>query len=223
MIIEGFNIRLATIHDIPFLVDTIIEAEKSSANILSWSTIFGLTEVEIRGYLSDMLSEEIDGCELSVSSFMVAEQNDQTVAALSAWAEAIDNKPSSSIKGDLLGFFLPKECIQKALKINALLHEVHIDYIAGSIQKGAGYVMKEFRNRHLFGILTKEIINNILKSHPDISQVYTQIYGSNIAAIKANEKVGFTIVKVKESADMEILKYLPSNKKLLMKKELFTT
>jgi len=223
MTVEGFNIRPATINDIPFLVDTIIEAEKSSADILSWTTIFGLTEEETRGYLSDMLSEEIEGCELSVSSFMVAEQNGQLVAALSAWAEAVDNKPSSSIKGDLLSFVLPKECIQKALKINYLIHEVHIDYIPGSIQKGAGYVIKEFRNRHLFGILTEEIINSILKSYPDISQAYTQIYGSNFAAIKANEKAGFEIVMVKETFDLEILKYLPSNKKLLMKKELIST
>jgi hypothetical protein len=219
---DGFNIRQATINDVHFLTETIIEAEKSGTNILSWTTIFGLSEDETRKYISDMLSEELDGCELSISSFLVAENNRKIVAALSAWVEGINNKPSSELKGDLLSYILPEECIERAFKINSLVHEIHIDYISGSIQKGAGYVIKEFRNKNLFGILTKEIIDHLLKSNPDISEAYTQIYGCNHAAIKANEKADFKIVMVKESTNLEILQYLPSNKKLLMKKELFT-
>lgn len=222
MIIDGFIIRQATINDVPFLVDTIIEAEKSGTNILSWSTIFGLSEEETRKYISDMLLEEVDGCELSISSFLVAEKNGQIVAALSAWAEGINNMPSSELKGNLLNYILPKDCIKRAMRINSIIHEIQIDYISDSIQKGAGYVIKEFRHRNLFGILTNEIIENLLKTYPDISQAYTQIYSCNLPAIKANEKANFKVVMIKESSNEEILHYLPSNKKLLMKKELFT-
>lgn len=221
MIVEGFDIRQATINDIPFLAETIIEAEKSGTDILPWSTIFGLSENDTKKYLSDMLSEEIDGCELSVSSFFVAETQGRVVAALSAWIEGIYNKPSAQLKGNLLSYVLPKECIKRALSIHPIIQEINIDYVPGSIQKGAGYVVKEFRNRKLFGILTEGIITHLLKIDPSVSKVYTQIYGCNIPAIKANEKADFKIVMIKESSNEEILDYLPSNKKLLMEKELF--
>jgi hypothetical protein len=220
MNIEGFNIRQAAIIDVPFLVDVIIEAEKSGTNVLSWSTIFGLSEDETKRYITEMLLEELDGCELSISSFLVAEKNGRVVAALSAWAEGQFNKSSSELKGDLLSFFLPKECIKKAYAIRSIIQEIHIDYTPGSIQKGAGYVIKEFRHRNLFGILTNEIIDRELKSYPGLSQVYTQIYGCNIPAIKANEKADFKIVMMKESTNKEILHYLPSGKKLVLRKDL---
>ena len=220
MIKEGFNIRQATKNDIPFLVDTVIEAEKSGTKVLPWSTIFGLSESEARRYLSEMLSEEIDGCELSVSSFLVAEKDGRVVAALSAWIEGLNNTPSSQLKGSLLSYVLPKESIIKASSIHPIIQEINIDYIPGTIQKGAGYVIKEFRNKKLFGILTDEIIRNLLRIDPNVSEVYTQIYECNIPAIKANEKAGFRIILQKESSNSEILNYLPSNKKLLMKKEL---
>jgi hypothetical protein len=215
-----FIIRPATIKDIPFLADTIIEAEKAGTDILSWSTIFGLTEAETRKYISVMLSEEVDGCELSVSSFLVAEINGQVVAALSAWIEGKNNESSIQLKGNLLSYVLPRDCIIRASAIYPVIQEVHIDYIPGSIQKGAGYIVRDFRNKNLFQILTNEIIERLLKSDPNIAQAYTQIYGCNIPAIKANEKIDFKIVMEKQSSNEEILRYLPSNRKLLLKREL---
>jgi len=218
---EEFIFRTATINDVPFLVETIIEAEKSGSNILSWTTIFGLSESDSKRYLSDMLKEEIDGCELSISSFLVAETKGQVVAALSAWIEGENNESSAFLKGNLLSYVLPNDCIQKASVIQPLLQEIHIDYIPGSIQKGAGYVAKDYRHRDLFRLLTDEIIGKLLKRNPSVTDAYTQIYGSNIAAIKANQKADFKIVMVKESPNEEILRYVPSNKKVLMKKELY--
>ena len=219
---EGLIIRQANINDVPFLVETIIEAEKSGTDILSYSTIFGLTTEEIRKYIADMLLEEIDGCELSISSFMVGEVNRKVVAALSGWVEGANEMSSSELKGNLLTYVLPKESIKRASAINPLLREVHIDYIQGSIQKGAGYIIEEYRHKNIFGLLTSELINSLVKTNPDVSEIYTQIYGCNTPAIKANEKANFNSVMIKESANKEILRYLPSNKKILMKKELFT-
>ena len=45
---DQFIIRPASSNDIPFLVDTIIEAEKSGTSILTYNTIFGLTEIEVK-------------------------------------------------------------------------------------------------------------------------------------------------------------------------------
>ena len=217
---DEFIFRPATTGDIPFLVETIIEAEKSGTEILPWSTIFGLSEDETRACLSAMLAEEVDGCELSVSSFLVAETEGRVVAALSAWIEGENNEPSAQLKGNLLSYCLPGEAIRKAIAIHPILSGINIEYNPGTIQKGAGYVAKEYRNMKLFGILTDEIVKRLRLKKPEVSEVCTQIYGCNTAAIRANEKAGFQIVMEKVSSNEEILRYLPSNKKLLMKKEL---
>ena len=217
---EEFTYRPATLDDIPFLADTIIEAEKSGTDILSYTTIFGLSEEEARSHVKAMLEEEIDGCELSVSSFLVAENGGKVVAALSSWVEGSEGLSSAELKGNLLSYVLPRESILKAASVNHIVRKIHMDYQMGTIQKGAGYVVKEFRNRKLFGILTEKMIGYLRQSHPEVREVYTQVFGCNIAAIRANEKIGFSIVDTIETDDPEILRLLPSNQKHLLKKEL---
>ncbi len=217
---SDFTIRRATITDVPFLVETIIEAEKSGTNKLSYSTIFGLSEGMVRKYLEAMLLEEIDGCELSVSSFLVAEKNGIVAAALSAWIEGLYGVPSSVLKGNLLNYVLPQENIVKAAFINSIIREIHIEYTQNSIQIGAGYVSIEYRGNNLLGILNNDIIDRLSKLQTDVTEVYAQIFSCNTPSIKTYEKEGFTVIMLKEAQNKEILKYLPSDMKILMKKEL---
>lgn len=88
-----FNFRKATLNDIPFLVETIIEAEKSGTNILPYTTIFRLSETESKKYITDMFLEEIDGCQLSISSYMITEQNRKSAGAIGS-----ERIPSSIFK-----------------------------------------------------------------------------------------------------------------------------
>lgn len=215
---DKFIFRNATINDAPFIVDTIIEAEKSGTDKLSYATIFGLSEEEVRKYLSDMLSEEIDGCELSISSFLIAECNGKTAAALSAWIEGIEGIPSAVLKGNLLNYVLPKKCIERAMTLNAMIREIHVEYLPNTIQIGAGYVASEFRGNKLLGLLNTEIIRRLLQIKPDILTVWAQIFSCNTPSIKTYEKANFIVVTTKESSNNEILNYLPSNKKIVMKK-----
>ena len=48
---KGLIIRDGNINDIPFIVETIVEAEKSGTNIFSYNTIFGLSEEEAKKYI----------------------------------------------------------------------------------------------------------------------------------------------------------------------------
>jgi len=217
---DSFIYRKATINDVPFLVETIIEAEKSGTDKLSYSTIFGLSEEEVRKYIADMLYEEVDGCELSISSFLVAEYNGQIAAALSAWIEGIEGIPSAILKGNLLNYVLPISCIKRAMKLNSMIREIHIEYLPNTIQIGAGYVANEFRGHRLLGLLNNEIIAQLVKAKPDITIICAQIFNCNTPSIKTYEKAGFVEIMAKESSNPEILCYLPSNRKILMKKEL---
>ncbi len=210
--------RKATVKDIPFLVETIIEAEKAGTDILPYSTIFGLTEEEVKKYLIEMLDEEIDGCELSLSSFLVAEIDNVVIAASSAWVEGAEGLSSQIIKGNLLKYVLPRKAIQKAFSLNDIIHDLYFEYKKNTIHFGVGYVAEEYRGKGLFGKLKNLQISSLKKNGENISEAYVDIFGNNKAAIKANEKLGFKLVETKETDNKEILKILPSNKKILLKK-----
>ena len=217
---DKFIFLEATVGDIPFIVTTIIEAEKSGTDKLPYSTIFGLTEEEVRISLEDILLEEIHGCELSLSSFIVAEYNGQTAGAISAWIEANDGIPSTVVKGNLLHHILPKKCLERRFALNDMLYELHIKYKPGTIQIGAVYVTKEFRGNDLGGLMTKEIITRLSKIKPGLSAIYSNVFSCNAPAIRANEKLEYKVVHIMEATNEEILKYLPSNRKLVMMKDL---
>jgi hypothetical protein len=219
---EDCIFRNATINDVPFLVDTIIEAEKSGTDKLSYSTIFGLSDAEARKYLTNMLLEEVDGCELSISSFLLAETNGIVVAAVSAWIEGIEGISSSILKGNLLSYSLPKMCIEKALSLNHFIRDLHIEYADNSIQLGNGHVLKTYRGNNLLGSLMTKKIELLSQLRPDISAAFAQVFECNTPSMRTCEKLNFKQIMLRESKNKEIINYLPYNKKVLFKKELFT-
>jgi hypothetical protein len=220
MKMENSLLRNASIQDIPFLVDTIIEAEKSGTNTLTYCTIFGLTEEEARKYIAEMLLEEVDGCELSISSFLLAEINGEIAASVCAWVEGVDSIPSTVLKGNLLNFTLPAKSIERAVALNHLVRELHIEYIPNTIQIGLVYVSLKYRGQNLVSVLIDEQVSRLTKKKPNVTYIYVQVFGNNLPAIRAYEKAGFKTTHVKQSSDMQILSYMPSNKKILMKRVL---
>ena len=217
---KEFNIRKASLKDVPFLVNTIIEAEKSGTEIFTYSTIFDLSEDEAKKYITDMLLEEIDGCELSISGFLLAEKDNQLAAAVGAWIEGSEGVPSSILKGNLLSYTLPKACIEKAMSLNNLVKELHIEYVDNTIQIGLVYVSESFRGQGLANFLIEEQIKQLLLVSPNLKESYVQVFGDNKAAIKSYQKSNFKIVSEKRAINKDIVKYFPSDSKVLMKREL---
>ena len=217
---DNLVFRNATKSDIPFLVDTTIEAEKSGTDILTYSTIFGLSEENTRKYMANMFAEEVDGCELSISSFLLAVVDDNVAAAVAAWIEGIEGIPSTVLKGNLLNYTLPKAALEKAMSLNSIVRELHIEYINNTIQIGLVYVAKSFRGQNLVALLIDKQIENLLKINTKPSAVYVQVFGNNLKAIRAYQKANFRKVLVKESTNINTLKYMPANRKILMKREL---
>lgn len=215
-----FIFRDATTADIPFLVETIIEAEKSGTDILSYTTVFGLSEDESRKYIAAMLEEEVDGCELSVSSFLLAEKDGQIAAAIAAWIEGEEGIPSTVLKGNLLNYTLPKSNIEKAMEVNPVLRDLHIEYKTDTLQLGLVYVSAAFRGQDLVRLLIEEKIRRAKEKMPSLSEMFVQVFGDNKPAIRAYEKAGFITVQSKQSGDLRVSDYLPSPTKVLMRKEI---
>jgi len=214
-----YKIRPAKIDDIDFIVEAIIAAEKGGSNKLSYTSIFGLSEIDTKKYIKKMLEEEVDGCELSISSYLVVECYDEQVAAMGAWIEGCENGVSSSmIKGNLLGYTLPIETFIKAKKISHIVSELSIEYIPDSLCIGIVYVKENFRGKNLVRVLLEEQIMIALQNREKID-TYIQVFGNNIPAIKAYKKLGFKEFEIINSENDKVLNYLPSKKKILLIKE----
>ena len=214
-----YKIRPATIDDINFIVEAIIAAEKGGSNKLSYTSIFGLSENDTAKYLKLMLEEEIDGCELSISSYLIVECGNELAAAIGAWIEGSeDGVSSSTIKGNLLSYTLPMEAFLKAKEISHIVSELSIEYIPDSLCIGIVYVKENYRGKNLVAALLEEQIRKALQNRKKID-VYIQVFGNNIPAIKAYKKLGFKEHIIISSENDKITNYLPSNKKLLLFKE----
>jgi ribosomal protein S18 acetylase RimI-like enzyme len=217
---EQYIIRKATCDDIWFLIETIIEAEKSNTDKFGLSTLFELTEEEVRSCLKLMLEEEVDGCEFSVSSFMVAEINGSPVAATAGWIEGenTNSMPSFVLKANLLKFTIPNS---KLLNVNSkadIIKDILIDRENGTLQIEYVYIKKEHRGK---GLLTK-LINAHAKlcslRNPNIKYMQVQLFANNIAALSSYQKAGFMILSSFDSSDDQILEFLPGKTKLLMQR-----
>ena len=217
---NGYKIRPAKIDDINFIVEAIIAAEKGGSNKLSYTSIFGLSENDTAKNLKKMLEEEIDGCELSISSYLVVESENELAAAMGAWIEGSeDGVSSSTIKGNLLSYTLPIEAFLKAKEIRHIVSELSIDYIPDTLCLGIIYVKENFRGKNLVAALLEEQIRKALHNRKKI-YVYIQVFGNNIPAIKAYKKLGFVESELVISENSEVTNYLPSQKKILLIKKI---
>src|ERR1035437_9586730 len=127
-----YTFRDATKDDVDFIVEAIIEAEKSGSRILSYSRVFNLSEKELKSIFRLMLLEEIYGCEFSISSYIVAETENIVVGTIGAWVERKE-QPSFMIKSNLLMFFLPESSILYASKAAKITSELIIDHVKDAL------------------------------------------------------------------------------------------
>lgn len=213
-----FKFRTANINDIDFLIKSIFEAEKSGSEILSYAKIFNLSELELASIFRSMFLEELDGCEFSVSNYIVAEYENKVVASIGAWVE--DKQQSSSkIKSNLLAYHLPRESILYASQVSKITSELVIQHVPGLLSLVVVYVDPEQRGNHLLDLLTLEH----LKRFSGITDLSLQVMANNVFAIRAYEKIGYQITFRVKSDNESILNFLPGNEKLLMKKKIKLT
>jgi ribosomal protein S18 acetylase RimI-like enzyme len=218
---DKYNIRQATIKDADFLADAIISAEKSMTDRLGLATIFELSAEELKKLIIQMLEEEIDGCEFSISSFFVACYNEEPVAALGGWLEGyFDDMPSSLLKSNLIGYTFPKENIFKMHDKSKIIEDIQIEREMETYQLEYTYVKEEHRGNQLVQKLMKRHFEYAKQLDANVLKVFIQSFENNPAAIKAYEKSGFKIVKHYVSNNPDIFNYMPFNVKLLMERNL---
>lgn len=214
-------INAATLDDISFIVDTIVAAEKSGTDHFGLARMFGLDESTMKRYLAIMLEEEIDGCELSVSSFLVARYNGKPVAAFAGWIEGEneENKPSSFLKSSLLTCVLPSECMLHVQQNKDLVKPFQIEREKGAYQLEYSYTLPEYRRRNLMMAIVNEHVKHALSAGTKKIQVH--VFANNDSAIRTYSKCGFCIKQSYSSESPLIDTFYPYNTLLLMEKEIY--
>ena len=218
----NYFFRKAGIKDIEFISKVIIEAEKSGSTMIGLANILETDESTLKEYLIKILEEKIDGCEFSLSSFVIAEYNDTPVAAFGGWIEGEneDGQPSSQLKSNLIGFLLPKEKLFALKNKSEAIKGIAIERELQTHQLEYAFVIKEQRGNHLINLIIDELLKIAKKQNSSIKKSQVQVFENNTAAVRVYENSGYKITKRVESKNPETLKYFPFNVKLLMEKEL---
>lgn len=208
--------RKALEKDIPFLVETIVAAEKSGTDKFSYSTLFGISEEEAKQIITEILKEDMLGQELCISDFIIAEQNNIYAGACNAWIEGATGTASTIIKANLLLFYFGKEKCLQAAQYSDLLNTIKFEREQGCLQLESAYVCTNFKGR---GIGSRMMIEQIKKHHKhenSFNKIQIIIASSNINALKAYSKIGFKIVGKKYIDSPQVLNLLPSNHMYLL-------
>jgi ribosomal protein S18 acetylase RimI-like enzyme len=218
--IDNLLIRKAIVNDINFIIETIIEAEKSLSNTISYCKIFSLTEEELVNLFQNILMEDIKGQELCYSEYLIAEENSNFVGACASWVEGAEGFSSSVVKANLLMEYFGHEKINEAQHLFKYLHEINIDREPNTLQIVNAYIKPDYRGQ---GIISKLILEHIEQQkikYPFIKKVQLRPTGTNESAYKAYNKMGFDFVLEKKIEEDFILDFIPSKSKILMEKYL---
>lgn len=218
-----YLIRKAVAGDIPFLADVVIASEKGMSDRLSFTTLFNKSEQEAKELIIQMFEEEVDGCELSLSSFIVTEFDEEPISGSGAWIETFNgNMPSGILKSNLISYTFGKESIEYLKTKTDIVKGVLIDREPMSLQLEYFHIKNGHLGKGLDDQLMKFIEEKALAEYPELSKVQCQIFKNSVFSIKILLRHGFRIVKSYKSDNDEIFDYLPYNEKLLMEKNLKT-
>lgn len=211
-------IRKAQDTDKDFLINAIIETEKSGSEMISYCRIFSISESDLRKLLGDILDEEVEGQELCISHFLIAEVDGEPAATVSAWIEKESGIASSILKSNILMYFLDAEVIRAAMPALTLMNEVSFNREEGALQIECVYTLEKYRGMGLAGSIIEEHIRVSRDAGSDLKKVQVILLENNAPAKRAYEKLGFEYIAARKCSDDAILNILPCNAKILMEK-----
>jgi GNAT superfamily N-acetyltransferase len=217
---ENVTIRQASAEDCNFIVEAIIAAEKSDSSLLSYARIFGLDEPAVTDLLKQALEEEIEGQEICIAHFLIAEMNHKPAAACASWIEAEQGVASGQIKANLFFHLLGKAAWERAANRLKAVAETNLERTPGAVQLEAVYTRREFRGNGLISKLIGEHLrlHTARTARPKQAQVI--LLKTNTVAASVYRKMGFEQVAERTGTSMLLRDILPSPVKIMMEKQL---
>ncbi len=217
---KKINIVPSATSDIDFITTAVFAAVKSGTDILTYSTLFEKSEEELLPLFKEMIKEDIEGQELWLSGFLLAEEYDGTPAATCcAWIEG-EKGPSSMLTAQLLSFTLGTETYKKALEKQEVIESMRIDRAEGAVQIEHVYTAPNYRGRGLAARVIEKQIELYKFIQPEIQKAQIILFKTNQNALNAYTNMGFKIVKEQHSNHPQVLDYFPANTRVLMEKDI---
>ena len=212
-------IERAEIKDIQFIIETVIQAEKSGTDKIITCRLFNISETEYRRVLYEILASDILGYELALSNFKIVFDASRPVAAYAMWCEQSSGMSSDFLRMNAYTMFLKKESIEYFRKGPLkLVKEIEFTRQPMTIQFESLYIIKEYRGQSIARMLTDAHLEDVKQAYPHISKIQTQQIKQNELALRTHFKLGYTIADEKSSQSPEILKYYPGETKVLLEK-----
>jgi hypothetical protein len=217
---DEYIIREAKESDIPFLADVVIWAERGVSNKCVYSTMFNISEEEAKKKIRDIFEEEIDGCEFSLSSFLVAEYKNEPVAALGGWIECFEGAlPSSILKSNLINYTFNKESIEYLMTKTHVVKDIIAKRDALALQLEYIYITRSHRGKGLAEKMIIEHEKNAKLKYPGVKKAQIQIFKNNFPSIKIAENLGYHLAKTYTANNDDILDFLACKEKNIYEKE----
>ena len=197
---DDFIFKRATLDDVEFVAEIITEAEKSNTGRNGLANLFDLSDNDFKRYIIDILNEEVDGCEFSLSNFILAFHKGEPVAGMGGWVEGFD--------------------VIRAREKLEIVKDIQIPREMGTYQLEYAYVKKEYTGYFLFNDLDEKHFEYALGLTPKPKKIQGHVFASNKIVLKLYELEGFKVVKSYHSDNPLTKEYYPDNTVLLIEKEL---
>lgn len=208
----NFNIRPASLKDSEFLAEAIIMSDKGIGEVCSYCGVFGLNYRTAFTLIKAMIEEEIEGCEISTSHFLIAEKDEVPAAAVASWVEGSDGVSSWMIRMALMQEYFPAEALKHSQSIDKIVKKVVVPRTNGTLQIESVYVREQFRGNKL----AQKLICQHVASHNDVEIAELMTYVNNKPAISMYSKIGFKEFQKNVCDNPEVLKYYPGEGMLSM-------
>lgn len=206
--------RDATTSDVDFIVETIIEAEKSGTDCISSCNIFCFSPEYFKSLLKNILLKDYSDYEYSLSGFTVAEYLGYPIGALGSWIEEENDTPSFMIKAnELIPSILAEK---KEIAINNLkaIRGFSLKLEKQAVQLEYGYVVEEHRRKKVFTNLILQNIKKHVTRKASFNLIQTNMLKANYKSFNAYVNLGFVINEEKIMTNSEVLTLFPSDTKV---------
>jgi len=215
-LINNLIINSATVDDIDFIIDTIIESDKSSTNVISACNIFSISEEEYRSVLKQILLEDFPNSEYSLSGFLVARVDGENVGALCSWVENADGISNAIIKSSLLMSFIEKEKLVSTGRKLEIINGMSFERQPNSIQLEYGYVIAPRRRKKIFTQLILSTLKKHINFEAGVTSAETVLFEKNTSSFDAFAKLQFKVKNKKTFEEKDVFNIFPYDTKVLM-------
>lgn len=203
-----FKIKRAINSDLEFILDCIVESEKSGTQLFGYSEILGVSEAIFRENLIQIFEEEIEGQPWNLIYWYIAEVDGKNAAGLCSWVEGETGISSDLAKVQLLNYQFPSNFKERTEQLQ-IVGSISIPRMSGYLQFEHLYTKNDYRGKGLM----KSIIEFVQKANEGLSSEI-QVLQQNTRAMSFYQYIGFTVNEIKCNQKIKDLNLLADSCKV---------